>query len=448
MTTIEHGGDATRPTGAGTPGTTGVGGTGGIAAQILDLVAPVFGGTVPFRVRAFDGSLAGPTDAPLVTVTTRDALRRLLWSPGELGLARAFAAGDLDVDGDLADSLELVWSALASRGSSRARPGGRAWLRMARAAGRLGALGLPPPAPASEARVAGRLHSRRRDRAIVAHHYDLSNAFYELLLDETMAYSCAYFSGPDQPLAAAQRAKLELVCTKLGIGPGTRLLDLGCGWGSLALHAAREHGATVTAVTLSGEQASYVRVRAGEHGLAGRVEVVQADYRDAPVDEHDAVSAIEMGEHVGRDGYPAFASLLASRLRPGGRVLVQQMSRPRSSPGGGPFIESYIAPDMHMRPVGETVALLERAGLEVRDVEAMREHYARTARAWYATLVENEPAAISLIGPERVRVWRLYLAGIAIGFERGSTGVDQILAVRPASDGSSGMAPGRAGWRP
>ena len=444
MTTTEQ---SSTPTGS--PGTRAPRG-GGAAAQILELVAPIFGGVVPFRVRGFDGSLAGPPDAPLVTVTTRDALRRLVWSPGELGLARAFVARDIDVDGDLADSLELVWSAASARGSSRPRIGGRAWLGMARAAGKLGAFGLPPPAPASEVRVRGPLHSRRRDRAVVAHHYDLSNSFYKLLLDETMAYSCAYFTSParDQPLVEAQRAKLELVCTKLGVGRGSTLLDLGCGWGSLALHAAGHHGAQVTAVTLSSEQAGYVRRLAAERGLAGRVEVVQADYRDVPAGEHDAVTSIEMGEHVGRDGYPAFASLLASHVRPGGRVLVQQMSRPRSSPGGGPFIESYIAPDMHMRPVGETVALLEQAGLEVRDVEAMREHYARTARAWYQTLVENEPAAISLIGAERVRVWRLYLAGIAIGFERGSTGVDQILAVRTAADGSSGMAPTRTVLHP
>ena len=395
-----------------------------------------------------------PAGAPVLIARSPRALRRILWRPDELGLARAYISGDLDVDGDLADGLRRVWGAIGpklpgggARPDSAPLPGPARGLQTARALAAQAPAALtavravarlkvpvwpPPPPPRCELRIRGRLHSRARDHAVIAGHYDLPAAFYQLLLDPSMAYSCGYWTGADT-LADAQRAKLELICDKLGLQPGSRVLDMGCGWGSLTVHAARDHGARVTAVTLSAEQGGYVRQRVRGLGLVGRAEVRIQDYRD-PIDHasYDAVASVEMGEHVGAAQYPRFCSALHHLLRPGGRLLIQQMSRGGRAPGGGPFIESYIAPDMHMRPVGETVRLIENAGFEVTGVQAMREHYVRTIRAWLDNFEANLPAAADILTEEQVRVWRLYLAGGALAFEEGRMGVDQILAVRKA----------------
>ncbi|KUN79861.1 cyclopropane-fatty-acyl-phospholipid synthase [Streptomyces bungoensis] len=420
----------------------------GAAHRLAALAADALGGPLPVRLRAWDGSETGPAGAPVVVLRSRRALRRLLWQPGELGLAQAYVTGELDVEGDLGEGLRTMWAAARERGPRppRLTPADRA--RALATAVRLGAVGPRPPVPASQARLRGGLHSRARDRAAISHHYDLSNEFYALLLDETMAYSCGYWASEDPGFtpADAQRAKLELICRKLGLKPRARLLDIGCGWGALTLHAAERHGALVTAVTLAREQAAYVRERVRERGLTDRVEVVCQDYRDIAAGGFDAVTAIEMGEHVGDAEYPAFAAALHRHVRPCGRVLVQQMSRGRSAPGGGPFIEAYIAPDMHMRPLGETTGLLEAAGLEVRHTESLREHYVRTITAWHRTLEHRWADFTALAGEETARVWRLYLAGGALAFEEGRMGVDQILAVRPGPDGASGMPATTSDW--
>ena len=409
----------------------------GAAGVIADLLRTHSGAGLPVRLRLWDGSEAGPAGAPVLIARSPRALRRILWRPGELGLARAYISGDLDVDGDLADGLRRVWAVI---GQKPPRAGARvlaasapAALAAVRAVARLKVpVWPPPPSPRCELRVRGRLHSRARDQAVIAGHYDLPAAFYQLILDPSMAYSCGYWTGADT-LADAQRAKLELICDKLGLQPGGRLLDMGCGWGSLTVHAARDHGARVTAVTLSAEQGGYVRQRVRGLGLADRAEVRIQDYRD-PIDNtsYDAVASVEMGEHVGAAQYPRFCAALHRVLRPGGRLLIQQMSRGGRAPGGGPFIESYIAPDMHMRPVGETIRLIENAGFEVTGVQAMREHYVRTIRGWLDNFEANLPAVADILTPEQVRVWRLYLAGGALAFEDGRMGVDQILAIRTA----------------
>jgi len=263
---------------------------------------------------------------------------------------------------------------------------------------------------------------------VIAGHYDVPSAFYQLILDPSMAYSCAYWDG-QRDLNGAQQAKLELIMSKLAVAPGQALLDMGCGWGSLTLHAARAR-VQVTGVTLSREQGGYVRQRARGLGLGDRAEVRIQDYRDPLDGQFDAIASVEMGEHVGAARYPAFCAALYGRLRPGGRLLIQQMSR-TTRRGGGPFIESYITPDMDMRPVGETIRLIQDAGFEVLGVEAMREHYARTIRAWLENFEANLPAITTILTAEQVRVWRLYLAGGALAFEQGRMGVDQILAQRP-----------------
>ncbi|MFG2763199.1 class I SAM-dependent methyltransferase [Streptomyces rubiginosohelvolus] len=436
---------ATRPPARRTPT--------GAAQRVEPLIERFLGGGLPVRVRMWDGSETGPHDAPTVHVRTRRALRRLLWEPGELGLAEAYITGDIDLDADLGDGLRAMRRAVRERGLTAPAPALADRVKAAGLALRLGAVGPRPPVPAARAGLRGELHSKARDRAAISHHYDLSNAFYALLLDETMAYSCGYWTSdaPDYGPADAQRDKLELICRKLGLRPGARLLDIGCGWGSLTLYAAERRGVRVTAVTLAAEQAAHVRKQVTARGLDDLVEVLNIDYRDIAErpgtrGAYDAVSTIEMGEHVGDAEYPAFTRILHDALRPQGRAMVQQMSRGTTAPGGGAFIESYIAPDMHMRPLGETVALLEGSGLEVRDVESLREHYVWTVEAWRRTLEERWAEFVAMVGEETARVWRLYLVGGALAFEERRMGVDQILSVRPDPVGSAAMPPTRRDW--
>ncbi|MFE5942833.1 class I SAM-dependent methyltransferase [Streptomyces sp. NPDC056480] len=417
------------------------------ADRLAQLLGHFLPGPLPVRIRAWDGSETGPHDAPLVVLRAPDALRRLLWQPGELGLAEAYVTGDLDVEGDVAGALSQAGRSVRDRPSARPGPAGLA--AATALAVRLGVVGPPPKRPDGRARLTGSPHSISRDRAGISHHYDLSNDFYALLLDASMAYSCAYWTRPDDPtytLADAQHDKLELICRKLALGPGDRLLDVGCGWGSLTLHAAREHKARVTAVTLSRAQHDHVTERAVREGLTDLVDVQLRHWRDIDGGGYDAASAVEMGEHVGDAEYPAFATKLHGALRPEGRLLIQQMSRGTHAPGGGAFIETYIAPDMHMRPVGRTVDLLEAAGLEARSVESLREHYTATIDAWRSNLERRWSAIENQVGRTTARVWRLYLAGASLAFSERRMGVDQILAVRPTREGASAMPSTPADW--
>ena len=433
-----------------------------IAPQLAELVERLLGGPLPVRIRAWDGSEAGPPvdpdrpAPPTVVLRHRRALRRLLWNPGELGLARAFVSGELDVEGDLADGLSRCWRLARARPPGAVRMSAADRVDAARLALRLGVLGPRPAAPASEARLAGGRHSRRRDRAAIAHHYDLSNAFYEFLLDPQMAYSCGYWTrpaGPEYGLVDAQRDKLDLICRKLALAPGMRLLDVGCGWASLLIHAAQHYGVHAVGVTLSAQQRELGLRRVAELGLADRVEIRLQDYRElgapgSPDEQFDAVSSIEMGEHVGQQNYPVYAAQLHRMLRARGRLLLQQMSRgaagANTAPGGGAFMERYVAPDMFMRPLGGTLNFLEAAGLEVVDVHSLREHYVWTVQPWLDTLRERQAEAVGLIGAERYRVWLLYLAGASLAFAENRMGVHQVLLVRPDDTGRTGLPRGRS----
>lgn len=406
------------------------------ASTLADVLRPHLGEPIPVHLTAWDGSTAGSAEGIPVEVTSPSALRRLAWHPGELGFAQAYVTGEIRVSTDLVDALTHLRTVAASRHVRM--PGPLAVLRALPAARRLGVLGTAPSPPVTQVRIGGRLHSRTRDSRVIGHHYDLSNDFYALLLDDTMSYSCGYWTReePGYGLLEAQLDKAALVCRKLDLEPGMRLLDVGCGWGALSLYAAEHHGVTVTGVTISAQQKDFVDRRIAERGLGDRVEVRLQDYRDAvPAagEEYDAVASIEMGEHVGRRNYPVYLSVLRRSVKPGGSVLVQQMSRRGRHPGGGPFIEAFIAPDMHMRPVARTLERIETAGLEIRDVQALREHYVRTVQAWRETFDQRRPALRELVGDEALRVWELYLAGGMLAFRDGRMGVDQILARRPGA---------------
>lgn len=409
----------------------------GIAARLVRTFTTVVGPWPPLRVRAWDGSVAGPAEAgPLLLVRSRRALRYLLWRPDELGLARAFVAGDLDVRGSPRDALRECGAVLRQRQQQKPHSALGTTARLAPVALRLGVTGPPRP-PAEEARLRGRLHTRQRDRQAIAHHYDLGNNFYRLLLDPSMAYSCAYWAEPEARnygLDDAQRDKLDLICGKLGLQPGMRLLDIGCGWGSLVVHAAKHYGVYVTGVTLSEQQRTYVDKVLAEEGLRDRARVQLRDYRDLPSEQFDSVASIEMGEHVGEEAYPYYVSAMHRLLRPGGKVLLQQMSRDERAPGGGAFIERYIAPDMTMRPLHHTIRHLQRAGFEIRQVAALRDHYVRTVDSWAQQLEDHWDDVVTEIGIGWARVWRLYLAGGALAFEENRMGVDQILAARQSNE--------------
>ncbi|MFD4632078.1 class I SAM-dependent methyltransferase [Streptomyces sp. NPDC058284] len=427
------------------------------ALRLKNLAEQLIGAPLPVRIRAWDGSEAGPPGAPVLVVRSRRALRHLLWKPGELGLARAWVAGDLDVDGDLYAALDLMAEFIWERGDD-AR-GLRESLRdpKVRAAARslfaLSAPFLPPSPPPEEMRRHGRLHRHTKgsDRQAISHHYDVGNDFYELVLGPSMVYSCAYWESPESTLEGAQRDKLELVARKLALKPGMRLLDVGCGWGSMAIHAAREHGVSVVGVTLSQEQAAYARKRIAEEGLTDRIEIRVQDYRDVRDGPYDAISSIGMAEHVGAERYLEYAHDLYALLKPGGRLLNHQIARrpqaDESAYSVDEFIDAYVFPDGELAPVGSTVALLERAGFEVRDLEAIREHYALTLRRWVANLEAHWAEGQRLTSPGRARIWRLYMAASALAFERNRIGVNQVLAVKTPEEGASGMPLRARDWR-
>jgi cyclopropane-fatty-acyl-phospholipid synthase len=388
----------------------------------------VLGPDLPIAVRAYDGSRLGPADAPATLLVHSPAVfRRLITAPGELGMGRAYVAGELDVEGDLYSAL----AALADRMPDVRAFGPRQWAEVLRLAGSsvlrtgFGALPIPP----EEAHLSGVRHSKERDAAAIAHHYDVGNDFYRLVLGPTLVYSCAVWDSPATGLDAAQEAKLDLVCRKLALRPGTRLLDVGCGWGSLALHAAQRYGADVVGVTISTAQAALARERVAAAGLADRVEIRVQDYRDVPDGPFDAISSIGMAEHVGAAGMPAYVAALRDLLRPGGRLLNHAIAQNAGDPRSrrGTFINRFVFPDGELLRLGDTVAALEAGGLEVLDVEALRRNYALTLRAWLERLEKHWDAAVAASDEGRARVWRLYMAASALTFEAGDMGVNQVL---------------------
>ena len=437
--------------------------------DVATFVASVFNNELPFRVEAYDGSVAeasvtSPASAITLKILRRDAITRVLTHPGELGMARAYVAGDIDIDGDLDGLFRL--SAPPARQLLNAT-------NLRSLLGVVGASALKPIAPpAIEARQRGALHSRARDRAAISHHYDVSNRFYEMVLGPSMTYSCAVFRTPNDTLESAQLRKVDLVARKLDLQPGARLLDVGCGWGAMGIHAATTYGASVVGVTLSEPQQRYATEMARQAGVSDLVEFRLQDFRDVREEPFDAISSIGMSEHVGRRSLSGYSQILFDQLRPGGRFLNHAIGRPASfdddpdpsrisqtsrqlqvalgmrgpSKIGSPFMERYVFPDGELHEVGTMVSMFQAHGFEVRHVESLREHYARTLRHWVDNLTKRFDEAVEEVGAQRARVWKLYMAGSAVGFERRHLEIHQVLCVRP-DDGRSGV-PLRADYEP
>lgn len=413
------------------------------AEQLRPLFESLVGRPLPIAVTLWDGSTIGDRASPAAaTFRTPDALRRILYAPGELGFARAYVLGEVEVEGDLHAALRILTQA-----SPDLSMGWRGWGSAARAAVSLGAVGRPLPPPPEEARVRGRLHSVARDRRAIAHHYDLSNEFYELFLGPSMTYSCARFTDPARTLEEAQAAKYELVCRKLALRPGMRLLDVGCGWGGMVIHAATHHGVDAVGVTISEQQYEYATKRVAQEGLAGRVEIRLQDYREVGDAPFDAISSIGMAEHVGRRQLGAYFGHLTRMLRPTGRILNHAISTPNGATfSRRTFITRYVFPDGELPDVAEVVTGMQAHGIDVRDVEGLREHYAMTLRRWSANLERSWDDACRLVGLRRARVWRLYLASAAVSFEVADIGIHQVLGVKLDPDGTSGMPLTRASF--
>ncbi len=423
------------------------------AASMIDAV---FQGAPKVQLVFWDGSTIGPDDGPgQIVFNSPDALRRIMWAPGELGFARAYIAGELDVVGPIGEVLRAFQASLPAEADDgdptasefktalMAGPKAVATLRS------LGALGKPLPPPREEIVPHGRRHSIRRDKVAVSHHYDVGNEFYSLVLGPSMTYSCARFVDDGMSLEAAQAAKHELICRKLGLHerPGSRLLDVGCGWGSMAIHAATRHGARVVGVTISNEQAAEARRRVAAAGVSDQVEIRIQDYRRVADGPFDAISSVGMAEHVGERKMDDYFAILHSLLRPGGRMLNHAIS----AVGGSRlrrrgFVYRYVFPDGELLDVGNTVLSMERAGFEVRDVESLREHYAATLREWVANLERNWDQAVDLVGEGRARVWLLYMSGSINSFEDNSIAIHQVLGVVPEPTGASHMPRTRTSW--
>jgi cyclopropane-fatty-acyl-phospholipid synthase len=409
--------------------------------RVAELFAGVVGSKGTVRVTAYDGSAAGAPDAELALRIRRPrALAYLASAPGSLGLARAYVTGDLEVDGRLYRVLrELADLSLESLPCAERVRLGRTLFGYR--------LRHRAPVPDTECRPRGRLHSKFRDAQAISHHYDVSNLFYSWVLGPSMTYTCAVFPTDEADLELAQWTKHELVSRKLGLQPGMRLLDVGCGWGGMVIHAAAEHGVKALGVTLSRAQAEWAQKEIVERDLTELAEVRHMDYRDVNQTGFDAISSIGLTEHIGAGQLPAYFRSLYDRLRPGGRLLNHCITQPR--PHGpkqvDPFIGRYVFPDGQLHGVGRLVTEMNQQGFEVRHEENLREHYARTLIGWCDNLDRHWAEAVREVGEQRARVWRLYMAACVVGFERNNIQLHQVLGVRVDEHGAAGM-PLRPTW--
>lgn len=404
----------------------------GLAPAIRIVERLLHGFEVPLALRLWNGAVhALTTDKPHFTLVLRDPawLRRLVMERSAVWLAHGYFSGRLDVEGDL-------YSALALKGHFESiRLSWRDKLALLRDALRLPASGGPAATLASRiARRFSHRHSRHSDQAAITFHYDVSNAFYGLWLDEQRVYSCAYFEHPDDTLDQAQRNKLEHICRKLRLRPGEQLLDIGCGWGALVCWAARHHGVRAHGITLSRQQLDHARQRIRDEGLEHLVRVELRDYRDLPAEaRYDKVASVGMFEHVGLANLPAYLATVHRVLRPGGLFLNHGITHDEegwNKTVAAEFINRYVFPDGELDRISNIQLGMERTGFEIHDVEGLRPHYARTLRHWVQRLEARRDAALQEVDEPTYRVWRLYMAACALEFEAGGTGIYQVLASR------------------
>jgi cyclopropane-fatty-acyl-phospholipid synthase len=417
---------------------------------LADVFERIAGPEAPVEFRAYDGSRAGAEGSSVrITVKSPTAVKYLAQAPGAMGLARAYVSGHLDVDGDMYTALARMASVQRMEVSIAER------LALLRELGGPRVLLPRIPPPPQEVRVrrrslAGRRHSKGRDASAISHHYDVSNMFYEWVLGPSMAYTCACYPSEDATLEEAQWFKHDLVARKLALQPGMRLLDVGCGWGGMVRHAAREYGVKALGVTLSEQQALWGQKAIEEQGLSGLAEIRHLDYRDVPETGFDAVSSIGLTEHIGKAQLPGYFAFLYSKLKPEARLLNHCITRvddtePARRPDG--FIYRYVFPDGELEAPGYLVTLMHDAGFEVRHEENLREHYAKTLAGWCENLDQHWDEAVAEVGQGTARVWRLYMAGSRLGFERNQIQLHQVLGVRLGENGKSGM-PLRPDWEP
>ncbi|MFC0109791.1 class I SAM-dependent methyltransferase [Kibdelosporangium aridum] len=409
--------------------------------RIAEAIYEVTGPDVPVEFVAYDGSRAGTPDADVrVDVRSPLALSHIASSPNSLGLVRAYVTGALEIVGDM-------YTALSSIPEIRLReiP---ASLRVKLAAKLASARLLwPTRPPAQEKRLAGERHSLMRDAEAISHHYDVSNKFYEWVLGPSMAYTCAVYEHENATLEEAQFAKHDLVARKLALRPGMRLLDVGCGWGGMVIHAAKHYGVQALGVTLSANQAEWAQKRIAQEGLTDLAEVRHLDYRAVKETDFDAISSIGLTEHIGEANLASYFELLYSKLRTGGRILNHCITRPDNLRDAQTrsFINRYVFPDGELLGPGRILSQMHDTGFEVRHEENLREHYSRTLAGWCANLEEHWTEAVEEVGPHTARVWRLYLAGSRLGFVRNWIQLHQVLGVKTDSNGYSGM-PLRPDW--
>ena len=416
---------------------------------VADIASTLSEGPLPFRLTAYDGSTAGPPDSPGLEIATRRALTYILTAPGDLGLVRAYVAGDLNFLGvHSADPYELLRR--MDDDLHLRRPSPAEVKEIVTTIGARSLLPVPPPpqeAPPRWRRIAeGIGHSKKRDSAAISRHYDVSNAFYEYVLGPSMTYTCAVYPTPTASLEQAQDAKHALVFDKLDLHPGQRLLDVGCGWGSMVRHAARR-GVQTLGVTLSRQQAEWGQKAIVDEGLQHLAEIRHLDYRDVPETDFDAVSSIGLTEHIGVRNYPSYFRSLQARLRPGGRLLNHSITRPLNSTAvkTEAFIDRYVFPDGELTGSGRIIMAMQDTGFDVRHSENIREHYALTLRDWCANLRQNWDACVDEVGEGTARVWGLYMAASRLSFERNDIQLHQVLAVKPGPKGNSAV-PLRPWW--
>ena len=408
--------------------------------RLAEVFQQVVGSDEAVEFSAYDGSHAGPEGAGVrIEVRTPMALSYLASAPGELGLARAYVTGNLEIIGDVHGALAHL-----SELSLREVP----WAQRVGLLAMLGRtrLGTRIEVPAQERRLHGMRHSKSRDREAIAHHYDVSNKFYEWVLGPSMAYTCAVYPELDSSLEDAQFAKHDLVARKLGLKEGMRLLDVGCGWGGMVMHAAKHYGVRAVGVTLSRNQAEWAQKAIVEAGLSELAEVRFLDYREVREEGFDAISSIGLTEHIGKTKLPGYFRSLYAKLRPGGRMLNHCITRPNNlqRARSGDFINRYVFPDGELVGAGHIVSLMLDIGFEVRHEENLREHYALTLAAWGRNLDEHWDEAVKEVGEARARVWRLYLAASRLGFDRNNIQLHQVLGVK--LDGHTSGMPLRPDW--